>query len=382
MKEKHKKLLLKLIPFVLVIVIYLVLPKNMEDAPAGSSLMQTGLPTTESKHAGDTNAPSGSSTPNNETSAASFRVHILDVGQALSILVEAGDDTLLYDGGDKETCAFLLSYLQSQGIRDLDYVIASHYDSDHLVGVTDVLRAYEIGTLLGPDYEADTTPYKNFAEAVKTHKLTVTHPTVNQVLPLGDGTIRILAPTSESYKNENDFSIVVQLSLGDSSLLITGDATSNSEAEMLAGLESLESDVLVVGHHGSYSSTSQDFFDAVSPEHAIISCGADNEYGYPHQRVTELLQGAQIPVYRTDLQGTICFTMTAEDIVFDTTHPEAVDTENYSIFPYVLNTYRMKFHLPGCESITETSARNKQGSNLSRETLIDLGYSPCGSCAP
>lgn len=246
-----------------------------------------------------------------------FRVHILDVGQGLAVLIEAGEDTLLYDGGGADTSSFVVSYLQKQEISDLDYCIASHYDADHLSGIVGTLHKFEIGALFAPDYIYDTKTYASFVNTAEEKALVIHHPASGESYPLGDGCIEILAPQGTGYEDENDYSIVVKVSIGDSSLLLTGDATNVSEAEMLdAGID-LASDILVLGHHGSYNSTGIDFFNAVSPEYAVISCGKGNDYGHPHPRIINLLKDNALPLYRTDLQGTVCFTMTGDEIIFD-----------------------------------------------------------------
>lgn len=246
-----------------------------------------------------------------------FRVHILDVGQGLSVLIESGEDTLLYDGGSPDTSSFVVSYLQEQGIETIDYCIASHYDADHLSGIVGVLHKFEIGTLIAPDYTYHTKTYHSFLSAAEQKELSIHHPTPGESFPLGEGNLEILAPQSTGYEDENDYSIVVKITIGESSLLLTGDATSVSESEMLDSDTDLEANVLVLGHHGSYDGTGADFFREVSPEYAIVSCGQNNDYGHPHTRIMNLLEDNRTHLYRTDLQGTVCFTMTAKEIVFD-----------------------------------------------------------------
>ena len=251
------------------------------------------------------------------SSADTFRVHILDVGQGLAVLIEAGEDTLLYDGGGADTSSFVVSYLQKLGISDLDYCIASHYDADHLSGIVGALHKFETGILIAPDYTYDTKTYYSFLNIAAEKSLPIHSPTPGECFPLGNGTIEILAPKSDFYEDENDYSVVVKVSIGDSSLLLTGDATTVSETEMLSANAAVDADVLVLGHHGSYNSTGDDFFRAVSPESTIISCGRGNDYGHPHTRIMNLLKENATSLYRTDLQGMICFTMTCDKIVFD-----------------------------------------------------------------
>lgn len=287
-----------------------------------------GLPSRVTQLSGITSAPSAPDpspiqpspeTPASEEPAAAdaaIKIQVLDVGQGLSVLLTCGDAAMLYDGGGRDTSSFVVAYLKNQGIETLNYVVVSHYDSDHLAGVIGAINVFNIETLIAPDYTADTKLYASFQKAVQDYDLTVTSPVPGDIYPFGSGTFQILAPQNIDYENENDYSVVLRVSLGDSSLLLTGDAAENSEREMLESGMVLASNVLLAGHHGSASSTSEAFLKAVSPDYAIISCGS-NSYGHPAKRVVELLKADSIPLYRTDLQGTISFTLTSQGISFD-----------------------------------------------------------------
>ena len=247
---------------------------------------------------------------------ATIKVQVLDVGQGLSVLLNCGDEAMLYDGGDRDTSSFVVAYLKKQGIKTLNYVVVSHYDSDHLAGVIGAINVFDAETLIAPNYTADTKLYASFEKAVQNYDLTVTSPVPGDTYPFGSGTFQILAPWATDYENENDYSVVLRISLGDSSLLLTGDATENSELEIMENGMALASSVFLAGHHGSAGSTSEAFLKAVSPDYAIISCGS-NSYGHPAKRVVELLKANSIPLYRTDLQGTISFMLTSQGISFD-----------------------------------------------------------------
>ena len=233
-----------------------------------------------------------------------FEVHFLDVGQGLSVLVRSGEHTLLYDGGDRDASSYVVSYLQRQNISSLDYVIASHYDADHLSGLIGALNNFSVDTVLGPDYVHDSKTYASFMKAVSLSGNTVEHPSVGDTYSLGSSSFTVLAP-QKTGSDSNNNSIVIRLVNGQNSFLLTGDAESGSEEEMcLTGLN-LYSDVLCPGHHGSSSSTSALFLSYVQPEYAVISVGADNDYGHPHRETLQRLDDAGVSVYRTDQLGTI-----------------------------------------------------------------------------
>jgi beta-lactamase superfamily II metal-dependent hydrolase len=233
-----------------------------------------------------------------------FEVHFLDVGEGLSVLVRSDDHALLYDGGDKSHSSFVVSYLQNQGIQTLDYVIASHYDSDHLSGLIGALHAFDVEHVLGPDYDHGTATYRSFLSAVSDNGLTVEHPSPGDMYTLGDAGFTVLAPASISDDSNNN-SIVIRLVNGNNSFLLMGDAEYASETAMCASSLSLRSDVICPAHHGSSDATGTTLLSQVSPKFAVISCGADNDYGHPHAQTLQRLANAGVTVYRTDESGTI-----------------------------------------------------------------------------
>lgn len=234
-----------------------------------------------------------------------LRVDFLDVGQGLSILAQTDDACLLYDGGDRGTSSFVVSYLKDQGIDSLDYVIASHYDSDHLNGLVGALNSFEVKEILGPDYSTDTRVYQSFVSKAEELGLSIEAPEPGNRYPFGDGYFEVLAPLSDDYADVNNYSIVLRLVYGETSFLFTGDAEQESELEMIEYGEPLNSTVLCVGHHGSPYSSTMEFLEAVSPDYAVISCGKDNSYGHPADSVLERLDTMEIPIWRTDEAGTI-----------------------------------------------------------------------------
>ena len=241
----------------------------------------------------------------NTPGSTNFEVHFLNVGQGLSVLVRSDDHTLLYDGGNRESSSYVVSYLQKHGIYDLDYLIASHYDADHISGLIGVLYTCRVSTVLGPDYVHDSATYDSFLQAVKNDGLSVVHPKVGTEYPLGDASFTVLAPQEIDSDLVNNNSIAIRLVNGQNSFLLTGDAEAESEEAMCRLGQNLYSDVLCPGHHGSSSSTCSLFLAYTQPDYAVISVGADNEYGHPHRETLQRLEDAGVTVYRTDRQGTI-----------------------------------------------------------------------------
>lgn len=236
--------------------------------------------------------------------SSDFQVHFLDVGQGLSILVRSGEHALLYDGGDSSASSFVVSYLKQQGITQLDYLIASHYDADHISGLIGVLHTVSVQTVIGPDYEHTSKTYASFQSAVRSLGLTVEHPAVGTEYLLGDAYFTILSP-DKTYEDSNNNSVAIRIVNGENSFLFSGDAETESEEAMCQSNLVLYSDVICPGHHGSSNATSRLFLSYTQPTWAVISVGSDNDYGHPHWETLQRLEDCGTTVYRTDQLGTI-----------------------------------------------------------------------------
>ena len=255
----------------------------------------------------ETATPTPTETPTLEPTkeAGEMKVHFLDVGQGLSILVQSDGQTMIYDGGDKSTSSFVVSYLQKQNVTTIDYLISSHYDSDHMAGLIGCLNAFDVKNVISSDYEHDSKLYQSFIQTVADKGLPMQHPAVGTEFSFGSGSFQILAPATIDPNDSNKNSVAIKLTNGNNSFIFTGDAESTSEKAMCESGIDLSCDVLVPGHHGSATATSWDFLQATVPEYAVISCGKDNQYGHPAKDVMDKLESMDIQVYRTDKQGTI-----------------------------------------------------------------------------
>lgn len=243
-------------------------------------------------------------------------VHFLDVGQGLSILVQSEGQTLLYDGGDRSASSFVVSYLKEQKIKNIDYLISSHYDEDHLSGLVGCMKAFSVSSVIGADYIHNSKLYQSFMDSVSSKGLEVQHPEVGTTFNFGAGTFTILAP-SYIGNDSNENSVAIKVTNGENSFIFTGDAEFDSEADMVNSGLNLDCDVLSVGHHGSASSTSWDFLAATVPEYAVISCGAGNQYDHPDKDTMDKLSDMEINVFRTDKQGTIVGVSNGTDITWN-----------------------------------------------------------------
>ena len=248
-------------------------------------------------------APQAALTVTAETNGE-MAVHFLDVGQGNAILVQSGGQNLLYDGGDQNHADEVVSYLQQQNVQTIDYMISSHYDEDHLGGLIPCLNTFEVSNVLGSDYVHTSNLFNTFMNTATANAIIVQYPSVGDTFDFGTGSFTVLAPSGIS-QNSNDNSLVIKLENGSNSFIFTGDAEETSEQDMISTGMNLDCDVLSIGHHGSASSTTWDFLEATSPSYAVISCGVNNQYNHPSAETMGRLSDMEIPVFRTDKQGTI-----------------------------------------------------------------------------
>lgn len=244
-------------------------------------------------------------------------VDYIDVGQGDSILIRQGEATMLIDGGTSECKEDLLAFLKAENVDRFEYIIGTHPHEDHIGSLDDVINAYDFDTILFPKVTSTTKTFENLVLAVQNRQKKFTTPVVGTEYTLGEAKFEILAPNSSKYTSTNDYSIVIKLTYGENVFLFTGDAETSSEEEILNNNVDISADVLKLGHHGSTTSTSKKFLDAVNPKYAVISVGYDNSYKHPTKTTMEKLEDKNISVYRTDEQGTIECISDGKNITFN-----------------------------------------------------------------
>ena len=324
--------------------------------------------------------------------SGSFTIHFIDVGQADSALVTCDGHSMLIDGGNADDSNLVYSVLQRETDGHLDYVVGTHAHEDHIGGLSGAFEADTADVTFCPVTEYDSKAFRNFKTRADERGGGITIPAVGDTFTLGEASVTVVAVNSVP-EDTNNTSIVIRIVYGDTSFLFTGDAEQETEEKILESGQNIESTVLKVGHHGSSTSTSQAFLDAVSPTYAVISCGKDNSYGHPHSETLAKLASAGVEVLRTDELGDIYCTSDGTEVTFsygeyhkdsDTSaaeieEPQQPDTISET---YILNTNSRKFHRPDCSSASQISDANREEYTGTREELIEQGYTPCGYCKP
>ncbi len=245
-----------------------------------------------------------------QSSHRGFTFAMLDVGQGDALFIESPTGTqILVDGGPPKKILNQLTRMMSPFDRNIDAFIITNPDADHISGFLDVLKTYKVGKVFESGALTDSKTYQNLRDEMKKNNIPDILAKKGMKLDLGGGVfIDILFPDRDvSAWATNDGSTVAKLSYGDTKVMLTGDATIKTEKIILAEntKEELKSTVLKVGHHGSRTSSSYPFVEAVSPTYAFISDGKDNKYGHPHQDTLDTLSRLGAKILRTDLLGAI-----------------------------------------------------------------------------
>jgi len=252
------------------------------------------------------------------TNAGVLRVSFLDVGQGDAIFIEGPNgNQVLIDGGRDRSVTRALGDVMPFYDRSIDVVIATHPDADHIGGLPYVLERFTVGAVIENGTTAETGVYEGFARMRDESGAAIYTAVRGMVIDLGRGVyLRVLYPDGVVRGGEaNDGSIITQLIYGETEVLLTGDASKRIE-EYLVVLDKgeLASEVLKAGHHGSKTSSAAAFLAAVRPQYAVISAGADNQYGHPHEEVTERFDQMQVSIIGTYDEGTITFVSDGETL--------------------------------------------------------------------
>ncbi len=316
MKRSKKKLISLILMLALAASVFGACRKKPQEttAPERDAPLETGGEQSGEETEGTApEAAEGETIPEGST----FRVRFIDVGQGDSALILCDGHSMLIDGGLPDASSKIYNVLSKEGIEYLDYVVATHRDGDHVGGLAAALKKVPAGHVLCSTDTGETRAWESFKKYVDQRGLTIEKPAPGDVFRLGSAVVTVIGPVQENEENNNN-SIVLRIVYGKTSFLFTGDCERPEEMQILLSKPELESDVLKVGHHGSYTSTSYVFLRAIMPTYAVISCAKNSEYGHPHSEVLSRLRDADCVVFRTDLQGDILFMSDGQSLTYMT----------------------------------------------------------------
>ncbi len=260
---------------------------------------------------------------NAETNSTNLRLYFFDVGQGDAIFMDTPNHfQVLVDGGPNNKVVSELSRVMPIGDTTLDLVVVSHNHADHIGGLTEVLRHYDVGEIWVSGAIHTTEGFREMLELIRDRGVKATVVTAGQTVSRdgleGITLFPLTNQTGLTPDNQHDASVVTYWQYGEHSWLLTGDAEQEHEAQMLARALIKPITILKVGHHGSNTSTGEALLQATQPKYAVISLGANNRYGHPHQVTLDKLAKFNIPVLRTDQSGTIRFDFSPTDHTYRT----------------------------------------------------------------
>lgn len=240
-----------------------------------------------------------------------FNVLFMYVGQADSTLIKYKNKTMLIDAGNNEDGKNIVKFLKDKGISKLDYIVGTHYDEDHIGGLDDIIENFDIGKFylsnggeLGPNYY-------NLEKAAKKKNLAITIPKVGDKIDFADVDMEVMAASKFDGKNDNNASIVIQAKYGSRKYLFMGDLEKQEEAKRKWN----EVDVLKAGHHGSNTSSTQEFLNQVKPKYVFVSAGKNNKYRLPNVKAMERIEKTGAKIFRTDVnESSFWLTSNGNDI--------------------------------------------------------------------
>ena len=309
-------------------------------------------------------------------------LHFLDVGQGDSIFIILPDgETMLVDGGNVENGKMIENYIRANSSGSVDYLIATHPHSDHIGGLPFIVKEIGAKKYYMPYISQNTRIFQNLITEINNRNAGITTAKAGVTVTENENfSVKFLAPKRDDYKSINDFSAVIMITYGSRRFLLTGDAETVSEKEMINDRQlDIKADVLKVGHHGSTTSTSPAFLAKVNPSVSVISVGEKNAYNMPDNIILSRLKLYGSEIYRTDISGTITVFSDGESLDVETEADNLADETDditQTTVVYVTKSGK-KYHMKDCPAI-------KNSKNLSPLSLDEAAkkYSPCGICRP
>ena len=320
-------------------------------------------------------------------------LHFIDTGNSDAILIKNNNKFALIDGGDNDDEEErVVSYLKDQGVKELEYIFATHPHADHIGGLDAVVNDIPVKNVYVSNGDSDSKTYSDFIYAMANKGLSPSVPLLNSEFKLGSGKFKVISAANEKDPNNN--SLVLEYVNGNDKVLLMGDAEEKIERE----LDVSDVDLLKVGHHGSRSSSSSSFIDKINPKYAVILVGANNKYGHPHKETMDTLASKNIEIHRSDECGHIVFKSSGNGLSVDckvSAYTPSINTnsENTNIKPDKNSTIttivedNTKGDIVYWTSNGKSYHSTKFCPTLSRSKTINSGtqaesgkYDPCDRC--
>ena len=248
-----------------------------------------------------------------------LKVVFLDVGQGDAILIMQGSNQILIDGGPNgQVLMEKLGHYVPFWDREIEMIIATHPDQDHIEGLLEAMKNYRVGSLVETTVQSESQLYKKFEEVLAQKQIQKIQALAGTKIKMDQAEIEILSPRGEvptgEVKDTNSYSVVARLVFGQNSFLFTGDLPEEEEKKLIQNKVDLQAQILKVAHHGSKYSTGAEFLEAVKPKEAIISVGKNNRYGHPASEALERIKKQRINILRTDERGDIRYDCKSIDL--------------------------------------------------------------------
>ncbi len=316
-----------------------------------------------------------------------LNIHMIDVGQGDSTLLECDGEYMLIDAGEIDKGDDVVKYLEKYNVDKLDYAVITHPHTDHFGGMQQVLKSVDVENIIMTEAYSTTYKWEQLIDYIDENNYGVIFPESNDTFIIGNCTLTTYVPYDYG-DNLNNASIMLNAKYEGMSALFTGDAEKSAEEQAMAEGFDVSADVLSVGHHGSSTSTCKTLFDKASPKLSLISCGKDNDYGHPHREIKELFNENNVPYMRTDEQGSIVVNMSDNKISvatengyttiidIDTTEDNSTSKQEKS---YVGNKNSKIVHSKDCSSVNKMNEKNKVYFDK-LDIALDEGYRLCEAC--